>query len=127
MSRGTKTFDEVLDEEKARDPKFAAEWHRLAPAREFAVALIRYRADEKLSQRELAERLGVSQPRVNKLESGDHNPSVETIINAAKKLGIEFAIDIAPAGRKPTLVTARARKGKSVEFDDVTVVAAWAS
>jgi transcriptional regulator with XRE-family HTH domain len=127
VRKGNRTSDELLGEEQARDPEFAAEWQRLAPAREFAVALIQYRADEKLSQRELAERLGVSQPRVNKLESGDHNPSVDTIINAVRRLGIEFAIDVAPAGRKPTLVTARARRAEAIEHDDVTVVAAWAS
>lgn len=127
MRKGNKTFDELLAEEQERDPEFAAEWQRLAPARAFADAILRHRFEEKLTQRELAERLGVSQPRVNKLESGEHNPSVDTIINAVRRLGIEFAIDVAPAGRKPVLATARARKGKAVEHDEVTVLAASAS
>lgn len=42
-----------------------------------AAALLCHRAEHKLSQRELAKRLGVSQPRVVKLESGEHNPEAQ--------------------------------------------------
>lgn len=108
------------------DPSFKAEWQRLAPAREFAATLLRYRAEHKLSQRALAQKLGVSQPRVAKLESGEHNPDVDTIINAVRRLGIEFVLDVAPASRKPALVTARARRGGAIAHDDVAVVAASA-
>lgn len=31
------------------------------------------------------------------------------IINAVRRLGVEFVLDVAPAGRKPALVTARAQ------------------
>ena len=120
------SFEQLLAEEKLADPEFAAEWQRTAPSREFAVALMRYRAEHDLSQRGLAKELGVSQPRVAKLESGEHNPSVDSIINVARRLGIEFAIDIAPSGRKPTLVTARARKAGTNEGDEVTIIAASA-
>jgi transcriptional regulator with XRE-family HTH domain len=57
--------------------------------------LLRYRAEHKLSQRALAKELGVSQPRVVKLESGEHNPEVDTIINAVRRLGVEFVLDVA--------------------------------
>jgi transcriptional regulator with XRE-family HTH domain len=76
------------------------------------------------SQRALAKKLGISQPRVVKLESGEHNPEIDTIINAVRSLGVEFALDVAPTGRKPTLVTARARKGRAIAHEDVSVVAA---
>ena len=77
-----------------------------------------------MSQRALATKLGVSQPRVVKLESGEHNPEVDTIINAVRRLGIEFVLDVAPADRKPTLVTARAQKRGAIAHDNVSVVAA---
>jgi DNA-binding XRE family transcriptional regulator len=69
-----KNFVALLAEEQLADPSFRAEWQRLAPAREFAATLLRYRDEHKLSQRALAKKLGVSQPRVVKLESGEHNP-----------------------------------------------------
>lgn len=124
MTVTKKTFDALLAEEQLADPDFRAEWQRLAPAREFSATLLRYRAEHKLSQRALAQKLGVSQPRVVKLESGEHNPEVDTIINAVRRLGIEFVLDVAPAGRKPALVTARARKSGAIAHDEVTVVTA---
>jgi transcriptional regulator with XRE-family HTH domain len=124
MAASRKTFDALVAEEQLADPSFRADWQRLTPAREFAATLLRYRAEHKLSQRTLAKELGVSQPRVAKLESGEHNPEVDTIINAARRLGIEFVLDVAPASRKPALVTARAQKYGAIAHDDVSVVAA---
>lgn len=127
MARPVKSFESVLAEEQLADPGFKAEWQRLAPARELATALLRYRAEHGLNQRELAKQLGVSQPRVVKLESGEHNPGIDTIINAVRRLGIEFVLDVAPATRKPTLVNARARKGgAAIDHEDVSVVVASA-
>jgi transcriptional regulator with XRE-family HTH domain len=127
MAKHNKTFGELVAEEQLADPSFRAEWQRLAPAREFAASLLRYRAEQKLSQRALAEKLGISQPRVAKLESAEHNPEIDTIIRAVRRLGIEFALDVAPADRKPALVTARARKAGTIEHDDVAVVVASTS
>ena len=124
MASSNKDFDALLVEDQFADPSFRAEWQRLAPAREFAATLLRYRAEHKLSQRAMAEKLGVSQPRVVKLESGDHNPEVDTIINAVRRLEIEFVLNVAPAGRRPALVTARAQKRGAIAHDDVSVVAA---
>ena len=120
----TKAFGELAAEEQIADPRFRAEWQRLAPAREFAVALLRYRSEHKLNQRQLAKQLGVSQPRVVKLESAEHNPEVDTIIKAVRQLGIEFVLDVAPTSRKPALVTARAQKRGAIEHDQVSVVVA---
>jgi DNA-binding XRE family transcriptional regulator len=120
----TKTFGEVVAEDLAADPEFRAEWQRLTPAREFSAALLRYRAAHSLSQRKLAEVLGVSQPRIVKLESGEHNPDFDTIIHAVRTLGIEFVFDAAPAARRPKLVNKRAQAGGAVEYRNVSVVAA---
>lgn len=102
--KGIKTADEVLAAALDADPEFAAEWERLALARMVAVQLIGYRSDNGLSQRQLAERLGVSQPRVVELESGEKNPQIETLMKIAAKTGLEFAIDVAPIGQEPKLV-----------------------
>jgi transcriptional regulator with XRE-family HTH domain len=118
------SFDEVLDAERRADPDFWAEWQRFAPARQFAVALVRHRIEHELSQRDLAALLGLSQPRVVKLESGEHNPDISTIINAVRRLEIEFCLDVAPAKRKPVLVSARARKHEAIDHDEVSVVVA---
>jgi ribosome-binding protein aMBF1 (putative translation factor) len=101
----TTSFETLLVEEMARDPGFREEWERTALARLVAVQLIKYRAVNKLSQRALAERLGKKQPYVARLEAGETNPDLETLVSISRALGIEFVIDIAPAAKTPTLVT----------------------
>jgi ribosome-binding protein aMBF1 (putative translation factor) len=101
----TTSFETLLAEEMARDPEFREEWERTALARLVAVQLIKYRAVNKLSQRALAERLGKKQPYVARLEAGETNPDLETLVSISRALGIEFVIDIAPAAKTPTLVT----------------------
>ena len=98
------TYDELLATYMAEDPEFAAEWNRLALAHTVAVALIAYRHMHCLSQRELAQRMGVRSSRVAELESGETNPKVETLAKIVATTGLEFAIDIAPAGEEPKLV-----------------------
>ena len=50
-----KTNDELIAEQLHTDPAFRAEWERTALARAVAVAIVRYRAEHDLSQRELAD------------------------------------------------------------------------
>jgi DNA-binding XRE family transcriptional regulator len=102
--KGIKTAEEVLAAALEADPELAAEWERLALARMVAARLIAYRSENGLSQRELAKRLSVSQPRVVELESGEKNPQIETLVKIAATTGIEFAFDVVPVGQEPTLV-----------------------
>ena len=98
------TGETLLSTELAADAEFAEEWERLAVARLVAAELVRHRAENGLSQRALAATLGISQPRVAELESGEKNPTFDTIAKIAAAIGSEFAIDIAPAGSAPRLV-----------------------
>jgi DNA-binding XRE family transcriptional regulator len=111
--KGVKTAEEVLAAALAADPEFAAEWERLALARMVASALIAFRSENGLSQRGLAKRLGVSQPRVVELESGEKNPQIETLIKISAAIGVEFAIDVVPAGREPKLVRKAVRDAET--------------
>ena len=97
------SHDELLAAELAADLVFAAERERLAVARAVAATLIGYRAGHGLSQRALAAQLDVSQPRVVELESGEKNPTFETLVKIAAVTGLEFAINVTPAGKMPEL------------------------
>ncbi len=46
-----------------------------------------YRMEKGLSQKQLAEILGVTQAMISKLESGGYNPTVEQLWKISKKLG----------------------------------------
>jgi len=122
--KGIKTHEELLAAEMAADPEFAAEWERLALARLVAVQLIGYRSDHGLSQRQLAARLGVSQPRVVELESGEKNPQIETLVKIAAATGIEFAIDIAPIGQDPKLVGKAVKSTQAHRYAGASVLVA---
>ena len=87
-----KTFTDVLDRELRTDPEFRKEWQRTQIAREVALQVVRYRANHKLTQEELAAKLGMKQSAVARLEAGEHAPSVVVLRRLAEKLGMEFHI-----------------------------------
>ena len=90
------TVDQVL-EAQLQDPEFRAEWERTALARAVANTVVRYRTDQDLSQRELAQLLGWKQSQVARLELGEHNPSIETLVHLVRKLGLSITVDLEPA------------------------------
>lgn len=64
-------------------------------------ALIRLRERQGLTQAALAHRMGVSQPFIAKLESGDaHNFSVETLVKLAAALDSELEVRFRPPTAK---------------------------
>ena len=85
-----------------------------ALGRAVAVAIVRLRAEHDLSQRELAEHLGMKQPQVARLELGEVNSSMETLMRVSAELGIEFTIDVRPAGTPVQNVTKRAQANSLV-------------
>ena len=94
---------EIREEQLRQDPDFRASWERMALARAVALALIGYRVKHRLTQSQLAEKLGVRQPQVARLEMGEHNPSLEMLQRLARTLGLRFIVDVAPtsAGAPP--------------------------
>ncbi len=121
-----KTSEQVLAEE-LRDPDFRREWDRTAIARAVALKVLAYRTEHGLSQRELAQKLGMTQPQLARLEAGGHNPTIDTLARLAQTLDIEFAIDVHPRQREPKLLNGRAQ-GKnaiaSYETDTAAILLA---
>ncbi len=89
------SFDDVLARQ-LNDDEFQADWERTALARSVADQVIRYRIEHTLSQRALAQKLGVSQAVVGRLEVGEHEPKISTLSRLAQKLGLRFSIEIHP-------------------------------
>jgi DNA-binding XRE family transcriptional regulator len=87
----------IREEQLRQDPAFRAYWERTALARVVALALIGYRVRHHLTQTRLAERLGMRQPQVARLETGEHTPSLEMLQRLARTLGLRFIVDVAPA------------------------------
>jgi DNA-binding XRE family transcriptional regulator len=57
-----------------------------------STAIFMYRTKHKLSQKKLAEKLGVTQVMVSKLESGDYNYTLEQLWKVSSKLGLKFDV-----------------------------------
>ena len=79
------------------DPKFRKEYAK-ADA-EFAVveALIRARTDAKLSQTQLAKRIGTTQSAVARLEGGGVSPSLATLRRYAEATGKRLHLELRSA------------------------------
>jgi transcriptional regulator with XRE-family HTH domain len=121
-----KTSEQVLAEE-LRDPAFRREWDRTAVARAVALKVLAYRTEHGLSQRALAQKLDMTQPQLARLEAGEHNPTIDTLARLAQTLDIEFAIDVHPRQREPTLLSGHARSKNAIasyQTDTATVVLA---
>lgn len=87
------TFNEFLTEQ-LKDPEFKAEWDALQPQKAIIQAMIDARKDAGITQKQLAERTGIAQGDISKLENGSANPSIKTLQRLAagmgRKLRVEF-------------------------------------
>jgi DNA-binding Xre family transcriptional regulator len=80
------SFDELLSK-KLKNPKFKKEYDELEEEYTLAKEVIELRIKKKLSQKELAELIGTSQPSIARLESGKYkNVSMSFIRKVAKAL-----------------------------------------
>ena len=117
--------DKVLEKD-LKDPEFREQWERTALARWLAVEVAHYRAEHKLSQQALADRLGVHQSDVARMETGEHTPTLDRLIRVAAGLGIELMIDIRPRGQEPKLPRKQRARSSSFAAGDAEVLVATA-
>ena len=81
-------------QERLKDPEFAAEYERTRPEFEVMRAIIGARIESNMTQKELAEKTGIRQSNISRIENGTSSPTVDTLARLAagmgKKLCIEF-------------------------------------
>lgn len=84
-------------EKQLEDPALKAEYDALEP--EFAIiqAMIDARKAAGLTQRQLAERTGIAQADISKLENGNANPSLKTLQRLAQGMGMRVKIEFVPS------------------------------
>lgn len=111
------TQGELVAHELNVDEEFRRDWERHAPARLVAAKLIEYRFDHDLSQRGLAEVLGVKQPQIARWESGESLPSPDNLALIAGTLGLEFVFSYAPADRQPKQIT-RGTSERATKYEE---------
>lgn len=79
------------------DPEFREEYERVDEEYALIEALVRARAAAKLTQAELAQRLGTTQSAVARLEGGRVSPSFGTLRRYAAATGTRLTVRLVPA------------------------------
>jgi DNA-binding XRE family transcriptional regulator len=86
-------FKEYKERAFMSDPGLLAEYNALRPEYEIIRQIIQARTDQNLTQRELAEKIGLKQSNISRLESGNYNPSLDFLKKVADGLGKELHIE----------------------------------
>ena len=81
--------------EVLKDPKIKAEYDKLKPEYALISALIGARSKKKLTQKDLARKMGTKQSVISRLESGSANPSFEFLKRLARALDTDLKIKFA--------------------------------
>lgn len=79
------TFDNHL-KESLKNKDFREDWKKAEPEYLLAKALIQKRQDKKISQRELAKKVGTSQALISNIETMSGNPSFRQLNKIANAL-----------------------------------------
>ena len=86
-----KKFNDYLNEQ-LQDPDFRAEYAALENEFTIIQAMIDARKASGLTQKQLAERTGIAQSDISKLENGNANPSLKTLQRLAAGMGMKLKI-----------------------------------
>ncbi|ALE40606.1 helix-turn-helix domain-containing protein [Leptospira interrogans] len=94
MKLKTKSFDSLLNKE-LKNKDFKKEYEVLSNEFTLAKEIIKLRKKRNLTQKDLAEKIGTSQPAIARIESGNYkNLSLSLINRLAKALDAEPVIHL---------------------------------
>ena len=93
-----KTLDNMLSEQ-LKDEEFRKEYEAIQPEMDVIRAIVDARTSQNLTQKELAERTGINQADISKLENGTRNPSVNLLKRLAEGMGMALRIEFVPKQR----------------------------
>jgi HTH-type transcriptional regulator / antitoxin HipB len=85
---------------RAGRPEVAAGYEQARLRFELAEAVRSRREDLGLSQRQLAERAGMTQPGIARFEAGGTTPTLPLLERLATALGLTLNVSLAPAERR---------------------------
>lgn len=89
------SFEEVFRPFESNE-QFKEEERKIKPFYDLIVEVITRRVDLGLSQKELAKRARTHQSRISKIESGEHDVRLSTLIQIAEALKCELSIQLIP-------------------------------
>ena len=90
-----KTLNDMLSNQ-LKDDEFRREYEAIQPELDVIRAIVDARTSQNLTQKELAERTGINQADISKLENGTRNPSVNLLKRLADGMGMALRIEFVP-------------------------------
>lgn len=90
-----KTLKQYKDEQM-KDSAFAKEYEAIQPEMDVIRAIVEARMSQNMTQKELAERTGINQADISKLENGTRNPSINLLKRLAEGMGMVLKIEFVP-------------------------------
>ena len=84
-------FDMYLKEQMT-NPEFKKEWDKNELEYQLMMMILKARNEQHLTQSELAERTGIRQSNISRIEKGQALPSISTLNKIAHGLGKELQI-----------------------------------
>ena len=85
---------------RRRDSEYRIAQERLAPYERIARFVITRRAELRLTQEQLAKRMGTSHSAISRIESGQHRTSVATLERLACALEVRFVMGFETGARE---------------------------
>ena len=85
-------FGKILKEE-LKDPEFKKGFEIEKKKLEMSLAIIKLREKKKISQAKLAEKIGLKQSAVGRIEAGKQNLTIETLQKIAFAFNKELVVD----------------------------------
>ena len=93
-----KTFRESLNE-MLQDSEFKTEYDEIQPEMDIIRAIVDARISQNLTQKQLAERTGINQADISKLENGTRNPSLKLLKRLADGMDMVLKIEFIPKAK----------------------------
>ena len=93
-----RTFNDML-EKQMQDAEFRKEYEAIQPEMDVIRAIVDARNSQNLTQKELAERPGINQADISKIENGTRNPSLNLLKRLADGMGMALKIEFVPKQR----------------------------
>ena len=81
---------------KMNDPAFAKAYEEIQPEMNVIRAMIEARTSQHLTQKQLAEKTGIAQTELSRLENGTRNPSIKLLQRLADGMGMVLDVQFRP-------------------------------
>ncbi len=88
-------FDDFRDEQ-LQDKEFRKIYESMQPEFDVIRAIVEARTSRNLTQKQLAERTGINQADISKLENGTRNPTINLLKRLAEGMDMMLKIEFIP-------------------------------